>query len=293
MPGISTSKMKLIYDPTDVADSDNVGVYLKDGTGNALTSTLIAGAQNLNVTNPSDKLSGATFVSGTDYGVPAWALDSTGKYAPLNLDASGNLKVDAVFSAAFDFAHAENSTHTVGDVGSFSLAYRQDTLVTDITATGDYAGMKSNNRGALWVAPVGTVADGIADTENPSKVGTRSAWGALSAITANNNRADMISDKYRRMYVNNGSNIGSLPTPVSVGLTAAALLASQLPGRRTILIQNNSKKPIYIGSDNTVTAATGIVLQGGADMPMDIGQDIVLWAIGSAAGQDVRVFETA
>lgn len=288
---ISISKDKLVYDPTDSADSDNIGVYLKDGSGNAINSQTISSSQWLNVVSPGNHQDGSAYTAGSSYGTYVLGVNnSTNDFAPLSINSDGSLKVDATLVPTF--AHAENSAHTVGDEGSFSLSYRQDTLVTDISATGDYAGLKSNNRGALWVCPTGTVADGVADTENPVKIGSYVQSGALSS-TSSGNRANALSDIYRRIYVNNGSQISCLNTAVTVTTSAALLLSTNLAGRRSILVQNTGTRPIYVGSSASVTSSTGLRVQPGADLGMEIGDAVSLYAISGSGSQAIIVFETA
>jgi hypothetical protein len=59
-----------------------------------------------------------------------------------------------------------------------------------------------------------------------------------------------------------------------------------------MMIQNLSNKEIYIGKTG-VASGTGLVLAARATMSLDVGQDVPVFALGSAASQDVRVFEMA
>lgn len=141
----------------------------------------------------------------------------------------------------------------------------------------------------------GNVADNAADAGNPVKDGTRSSFGAaLSAVTATNNRVDMISDRYRRLFVSGSADVGVLNTQVSVGTSAITLLATQKQGRRKIYIQNNSKKAtVYLGHDNTVTSSNGLSVGAGAVFEDEIGEDVAVWIIADTAATDVRVYELA
>lgn len=79
-----------------------------------------------------------------------------GEYTPLQVDEAGRLRVVVDLDVDMDFVFAEDSAHTTGDLGSFSLSIRGD----DITAIpigllagteGDYQGTFTSARGELWV----------------------------------------------------------------------------------------------------------------------------------------------
>lgn len=289
MPLAGLSKDKLILDTTALADSDNVGAYLRDAAGNLLTSTLSGGKQALDVNivaGPDDPVydedsahtSGdkGEFILAVRHDADTSLVDTDGDYAPLQVDALGRLKVAADISIVNGFEKVEDDASANADVGGFVLAVRQDTLASSVSTDGDYAAFKLNSRGALWSAPVGTVADGVADNENPVKVGARALAGPLAA-TASGNRVDMISDLYRRLYVNSSANVAILAAAASVTDTAA-VIASALGGRRTILVSNRGNKAIYIGSA-AVTAAAGFIVSAGATISVDLGQNVDLYAI--------------
>lgn len=196
-----------------------------------------------------------------------------------------------------DAMYAEDAPHTTGDFGMFVLSVRQDALASSVSADGDYAAFKLNSRGGLWTVPVGDRADDAADNENPVKIGSRSAWGVLTALSTANDRGDLISDKYRRVYINDGANIGILTTQVDVPDSATQLVTAGLSGRRVLMVQNLGNREVYLGADATVTAAGatgGLRLAAGGFFTLTLGEDVALWAIGVVAGpQDIRIFEAA
>ena len=140
----------------------------------------------------------------------------------------------------------------------------------------------------------GDVADDAADAGDPVKVGSRSEWGALGALSNDGDRADLVSDKYRRLYINSGSNVAVRNLNVTVGAVELELKsgATALEGRRLLMIQNLSNKEIYVGKTG-VLATTGLVLAARATISLDVGQDVAVFALGSGTNQDVRVFELA
>lgn len=298
-------KDKLIYDSTTPADGDSVAAFLRT-SGGALTSSGPAGALDVNVVA---SVSGgyaedSAHVSG-DIGTQILAVRSDaggslvsddGDYTPLSVDANGRLRVDAEISIATGADKAEDSAHVSGDIGSYILGVRQDTLANSTSADGDYGSLKLDSLGRLWTnAQVsGDVADDAADSGNPIKVGSRAVSGALTAVSATGDRADMISDLYRRMWVNTAPNIGGSNAAVSIDTTAGgvALFASPLAGRRRVEIQNLGNKAIFVGL-GTVTAANGVRIAAGGTMSQELGPDIALKAIAESGAQDVRVLQIA
>lgn len=148
--------------------------------------------------------------------------------------------------------------------------------------------------GSLNVNALGNVADDGVDTGNPIKVGSRAVSGALTAVSTTGDRADMLSDLYRRIWVNTAPNISGSNATVSVDTTAGgvAVFATPLAGRRTVQIQNLGNKDIFIGF-GTVTAANGSRIASGATEMMDLGPDLALKAIAASGTQDVRVLQLA
>lgn len=79
-------------------------------------------------------------------------VDTDGDYAPLQVDADGRLKVATVVSVEpSDAEFAEDSAHSDGDTGLHMLAVRQDTLASSVSADGDYASLKVDADGELYV----------------------------------------------------------------------------------------------------------------------------------------------
>lgn len=137
------------------------------------------------------------------------------------------------------------------------------------------------------------VADDAADSFGSLKVGSR-AMATLSAVSATNDRADLISDMYRRIYVNSSPNIAANLLKPTVSDIASQADATPLAGRKKVLVQNLSDKSIYLGVDNTVTVLTGIEIPKKGDFDTEWGENIEMWLI-SAAGitSNVRILEMA
>lgn len=226
--------------------------------------------------------------------VGAYLRDAAGNLLTSTL-SGGKQALDVnIVSASGEAIYAESSASAGGDLGQSVFLIKETTLASHAgVVDGDYEWFKSNDRGALWVVPVGTVADGVADTENPVKIGHKAVSGALTAAT-NGNRVNGISDLYRRLYINDSPNIGAAAVAISVDNTAAvALPTTALAGRRRIMIQNQGPHPIAVGTTG-VTFATGTIISNNGTMTLEVGENIPLLArSNSAAASDVRVFELA
>lgn len=361
-------KDRLIYDPADEAESDQIGVYLQDGAGNALTSTTVGGSQALDVnivaatgtgvyaedsahvtadkgqftlavrndantslvdtdgdyapfqvnalgrlkvdvTGTVDPTTAASwalyaedaahssgaigqFVMGVRNDAGTTLAGTDGDYIPFSMDSSGRLRVAADIDIVTGHEKAEDAAHASGDIGSYVLTVRQDTLASSTSADGDYASFKVDSRGGMWTVPVGSVADDAVDNENPVKIGMKAKSGSLTAVSASGDRADATSDLYRRLFVNTSAGVGLLTATATVGATAALLVATPLAGRRQIIVSNTSSNDIFVG-DSGVTTANGIRIAKGTQGVFDFTDGIALYAIAAGAGNTVRILEVA
>jgi len=179
----NAGKTKFTFDPADAASSDTVGSYLIDSAGNLITSTLVGADQSLDVnvtqsvlptgaatettlasllselqsiTHAEDSAhtSGQLGIMGlavrNDAGT---ALAADGDYIPLTTNASGELRVAATIDMTGDYA--EDSPHTSGDIGLFTLGVRNDNQATTVTgANADYSQFSVDDRGAMYTKQV-------------------------------------------------------------------------------------------------------------------------------------------
>lgn len=88
--------------------------------------------------------------------------------------------------------------------------------------------------------------------------------------------------------ISDGATVQTIPA-VTVGVASSQILAQDY-SRKCVTIQNLGSASIYIG-DSTVTVATGVRVQPGESVPWRNTSE--LWAISSAAGQDVRLMKEA
>lgn len=172
-------KDHILFDTTDantIADSDKIlsGMVSSSDGATLITDTLVSGKQGLDVyvinpvtvTGGAEKAEDSAHSSG-DTGSFALAVrndtegtlvDTDGDYAPLQVDASGRLRVIADVDVSNQSEKNEDDAHSSGDTGSFVLTVRQDTLATSTSADGDYAAFKVNAVGELYTTDEGAEA---------------------------------------------------------------------------------------------------------------------------------------
>ena len=214
------------------------------------------------------------------------------------VDGGGSLTVDAVDLDIRNLVFATDSVDVSGSEVSLdaaTLAALETITVNQGTSPwviGDGGGSITVD-GAVSIA--GGVADDAADSGNPLKVGSRAYAGssALAALSASGDRADMLSDLYRRIYINDAPNISVTNAAVAVDTTAGGVsLGTAAAGRTRILIQNNGDKSIFVGA-GTVTAVNGLEVAKGATLALEAGQALAFKAIAASGTQDVRVLQLA
>lgn len=318
---------RLLFDPAVPVEGPLVGSYLLGAGGTVISETgtaldvNIASAMGLGIYAED-----AAAVSG-DLGQPALVLrqdtlapgatSTDGDYAWLKSNVNGELYVLDTSSLArlvlinsdttsinghlatidtnlASLRKAEDAAHSSGDFGVMSLAVRNDTGAVLAGADGDYIPFSTDSLGRLYVSGVlaGAVADDAVDSGNPIKMGSRSTNQAvaLSAISAAGDRADLISDLYRKLYVNSSSTIPVSHAAVTTGLTEVAIPA--VAGQTRVMLQNVSDKSIFIGATGvSVSGATrGLEISKGGTFAGELTQSSALFAISSAAAKDLVVF---
>lgn len=206
--------------------------------------------------------------------------------------AGGNVITETNVGA--DYGLDVNIINASLAVTATDLDIRDLTHVSDSVKIGDgtdFLAIESD--GKINVNVFGNAADDAADSGNPIKVGSRAVSGALTAVSASNDRADLVSDLYRRVYVKTASNISGDSNAVSVAATATQLDETPLAGRSRVYIQNLGSGDIYLGFSNAVTTSDGLRIAKGSYFSDEIGEDVELWAISSSGTNDVRFLEVA
>ena len=181
------------------------------------------------------------------------ALAADGDYTPFTTDAQGRLKVAAeVTVQAGDAEFLEDSIHNNADAGIHILAVRQDSLSSLVSADGDYASLKVNAAGRLYV-----------------DVGTVSINDAALANTAIAHAANVLN----------------------VAATAEDVVASPLASRKYLWIYNKANTPVYVGASG-VTAATGFPVSPGSYLELRAGAAVDIEFVGDAGKTpEIRTLE--
>ena len=276
---------RLIFDPADQANSPNIGAYITADDGTLISAT--GTSLDVNLTNSlSIDLDGEYSGGNTNPDNVGMIVHSRaaspGDTEQLFRSTGGTLNADALVAA---------NIHAI-DVGSFLHGYNGATWDRINSSSGALDINFASQDADIAIDISDLVADDAADAGGSLKVGSRAIDGALSAVSASNDRADQISDMYRRQYVNNSPNIAADVNAVTVGVTQVSLSATPLGGRTSVMIQNNGNKPIFVGPTGVLTT-TGIEVFQGGTLSLDLGEDVELFAISGTAGQDVRVLELA
>lgn len=266
--GISTEK--LVFDTSVALDENsNVGAFLR-GTAGALITSTTDGAKERLDTNIGVEYDQGSVASGTDRGAFVLAIDNANNYAPLKVNAAGELLVDASITTGAD--KAEDSASVSGDTGSYVLSVRQDTLAGSTSTDGDYQSFKTDSVGSLWARLSAALPAGANNIGSVNQ-GT-SPWIVTQEVP--NTAFDTYS--------------------VAVNTTAGGtqITATPLGDRKRILIQNLGNQAIFIGPSGVTAAAgaaAGVRIAAGGNWEVEAGDAIDLYAIAANGTQDVRIFE--
>jgi len=237
-------KDQLIFDTTDadtIAASDSVGAYLRSSDGTLLTHTTDGGAERLDVNQV--KLAHAT---------DNVAIAQGGNTMIVNADGSINANVDVSVVSGSD--KAEDSAHASGDIGTYILGVRQDTIANSTSNDGDYGSLKLDAVGALYV------------NVNSGNLTVSDAALANTAVIAKTNTLDAAD-------------------------TDELAVATALANRKYLMLYNFSNRKVYIGGAG-VTAAAGFPLSPGSTMELRAGAASAVSFIGeSGQTPEIRTLE--
>lgn len=273
-------KDHLIFDTTDAttrADTDNVGAWVRAGDDGTLIGH-VSDALKVNFSNTSIAVTATdldirdltqadeiTVFQGTD----PWVVSATDldirdlshtqdsikigdgtDFLAINPDGSINVNADISVSSGAE--KAEDSSHVSGDIGQYVLAVRQDTLANSVSADGDYASLKVDSLGALYVNLTNSIS-------------------VNDAALAN-------------------SGIASAAETLDVANTSQNAVASPLANRKYLFIYNKDNQAMFIGQPG-VTAATGFPVSPGSYMELRAGAAVDIEFVSSKLNHEIRTLE--
>lgn len=228
-------KERLVFDTTTPDETDNTGAYLRSSDGTLLTHTTDGSKERLDVSSGAEHDTGTAYTLG-DKGSLALAVDPSGDYAPLKVNADGELLVDVQVNSGAD--KAEDSAHVSGDIGSYVLSVREDTLATSTSADGDYQSFKTDSKGALW-----TNVYKQAPATNSGWLVTAQAVSSTAVAVV----AAALSNRKSILIQNAGTK------PAYLGISAAVTSATgiRLSGGAAIELDLDAGAAIFAISDST------------------------------------------
>jgi len=290
-----------IRDLTHVSDSVKIGDGTETANVNASNELQVRDddANTLLGTIDADTSTLAGAVSGSEMQVDVVAALPAGDNNIGNVDIAsalpaGDNNIGNVDVVDLPGIENEDAAASGGEQGMFMLGIRQDAGGSPVSADGDFHPFVFNDDGELKVAAdlTSSVADDAADSGNPIKVGSKAHDGAAAlGEIADADRANLLSDSYRRIYINDAPNVSASASAASV-TDSEVLLGTAISGRTRILIQNNSNNPIFVGPTG-VSVSTGLEVSKNSTLSLELGESIDLYGIASTGTNDVRILQLA
>lgn len=149
-------KYQIAVNTASLTDGDSLAAYLTSAAGALITSTTIGAKEHADALDASSHLDSSAYATGVDYLSSMGVVDNAGNWVPFTLNAAGELPVSA--SVDFSGDYPEDSPHTSGDPGLFTLSVRRDARTSGTSADGDYASFNTNAVGELWVKDADVLA---------------------------------------------------------------------------------------------------------------------------------------
>jgi hypothetical protein len=210
-------KDSLIFDTTDantIADSDNVGAYLRSSDGTLLTHTDVGGKQALDV-RLAEGVNVEVDLDAGDDSVAAWLNDGSGN--AINSTA-GSLDVNLT-NANIEVTQGTSPWVVSADGGSFAVT-ATDFDIRDLSASQDNIAI-SDGTDTLAIEADGSINVNIASIDDAALADTSIASGATTQATANSSvnavASALANRKYLFLYNNDNRKMFVGPS----GVTAA------------------------------------------------------------------------
>lgn len=180
--------------------------------------------------------------------------DTTGDYAPLQVDANGRLKVEAFSGETLPVSGTVTATGPLTDT-----ELRATAVPVSLASVPSHA-VTNAGTFAVQAASAGDVAHDAADSGNPLKVGAKAVSAEPAAVAAND-RANLISDLVGKLitlpYANPENFVSGAITSAMTGTTSTSLVAAPGAGLRNYITT-------IIVSNAHATVGTDVILQDGS-----------------------------
>jgi len=276
---------RLVFDTTDstsIADSANVGAYVRSSDGSLITSG--DGASD-NVANTFEGLDTRSFLFGYDAVGDNWdRLQQISGAMKVYIDG-GDFDVGVALDGVYD-AGTNTNPDNAGLIAHVRDAAPGDAQQT-FRSTGGAASaddVVAANVHGLDVNAFGMVFDGTTWDRLRGTAGAINIHDGGNSITVDGS----VSVANDPALAN--TDIATASTLLTAGGTEEPALASTLASRKYLYFYNNSKKTQYLGKDGSgVTSATGYPLPAGSALEaIRAGAAIEFEFISSETGSDLR-----
>lgn len=307
------------FDVTDAntrAETHSVGAVLYDAVNDRLG--LINASQELLVKDTDAETAINTVNTTLGNGIDVNLQDGSGNDISSTAGALDVNIASGTLSVSLDSEFDEDSAHTSGDKGQHILAVRQDTLAASTSADGDYASLKSNASGELYVtANISNASLQVTQGTSPWVIGDGGGSITVDATALDIRPLTAATDSVDAWtHDGSGNAIGSTAGSLDVNVTNAidvddgiadtALLAKaetvgtsagqivdggdELANRKYLFMYNNSSRRMYIGASG-VDTTDGFPIPPRSILETRIGPSVDVYAIGAAAGLNMRTLQ--
>jgi hypothetical protein len=274
------AKERLIFDTSNISESDKVGSFILSASGTVITHTTVGPVEALdvNIANAS------VVVSATNLDIRDLA------FATDKVDVSGS-----AVSITGDVNVTQGTSPWV--VSATNLDIRDLAFATDkVDVTGSAVSITGDVNVTQGTSPWVVSATNLDIRDLSAATDSVAAWthdGTGNAITSSAGALDInIASSDISIDVDEEANTAIAASATSVTSTSAALLGSQQAGRKYLFVQNLGNRSIYIGQSG-VTTSTGLRLSGGSVAELRLGPALSLHAVTDSGTQDTRLLQLA
>lgn len=130
-------------------------------------------------------------------------------------------------------------------------------------------------------------------TDTVDVSGSEISFAAGAEIRITDGTDDLAINADGSINVKQGGGASIKHSASSVTTTVGEVLGTPLAGRTAVIIQNEGSANVYVGFNNTVTAANGLKVSKASSLTLDVTDAADIWMIAASGTQDVRFLEIA